>query len=180
MKLVVWSAIGLFAPGLLAHVVDCRARPTWLGNSLSAKYYCHIVSSVCDASAPPGRISQNLRHQETQPRIKLYTEGLVIPSIWKSFRETSESERQTVVSARESATALRSAGNHSLCLLKNEVMRLTKEVAEQSTKKIEEGNSSHHSSVPVQPPGMACSQPFTPTEQVDSSLQTSRLAEAIP
>ena len=39
VKLVVRSPIGLFAPGFLFHVMDCRARPTWLGNSLSAKYY---------------------------------------------------------------------------------------------------------------------------------------------
>ena len=146
--------------------------------------YCFVVSSVCDASTPSERMSErmseNLRHQETQPRVQLHTEGLMIPSIQESFQETSESERQTVVSAQELAIALRSAGIHSLCLLENEVMRLTKEVAEQSTKKIAEGNSSHHSSVPVQPPGMACSQPFTPTEQVDSSIQTSRLAQAIP
>ena len=59
--------------------------------------YCFVSLR---ASTPPGRISQNLRHQETQPRIKLHTEGLVIPSIQESFQETSESERQTVVSAR--------------------------------------------------------------------------------
>ena len=54
VKLVVRSAIGLFAPGFLAHVMDCRARPTWLGNSPSAKYY----SILFRQSAMPGRLQE--------------------------------------------------------------------------------------------------------------------------
>ena len=50
-------------------------------------------------------------------------------------------------------------------------MKLAKEMAEQSTKRIAGGNSLHHSSVPLPPPGMDCFQPFTPTEKVDSPLK---------
>ena len=62
----------------------------------------------------------------------------------------------------------------------NAVKRLAKEVAEQSTERIAGNTSSYFSSVPLPPPGIDHFQPFTPTEHVDSPLQTSRPAEGNP
>ena len=50
MKLVAWSAVGSFSPGVFVHVMDCRAQAISVEKSLSAKY--------CDASTPPGRMDQ--------------------------------------------------------------------------------------------------------------------------
>ena len=44
--------------------------------------------------------------------------------------------------------------------------RALREVAAQSTKRIAGGNTLQYSSVPLLPPGMHCSQPFTPTEKL--------------
>ena len=84
------------------------------------------------------------------------------------------------VSAQVLAIALRSAmsqASTACTFWKNEVVSLTKEVAEQSTEKEAGENSMVYSSVPVPPAGMDSSQPLTSTDNVDSPLQTSRFAE---
>ena len=65
------------------------------------------------------------------------------------------------------------ASNDSLRFLENEVERLTKEVAEQCTKRM-----AHL--LPLLRPGSDYSQPSTPIERVDSPLQTSQPAEGKP
>ena len=101
----------------------------------------------------------------------------------ESFEEISESERQTKMSAQDLAAAPRrempraTTACHSW---KSEVMRRTKEVAEQSTGRTAWRNSVHHSFVPLPPPGMDCSQPFTSIERVYSPTKTSRTAVGNP
>ena len=84
-------------------------------------------------------------------------------SINESSQETSESERQTIMSAQDLAAALRREMPRATTACdswKSEMMRRAKEVAEQSTESTAGRNSFHHSSVLLPPPGMDCSQPF--------------------
>ena len=101
----------------------------------------------------------------------------------ENFQETSESEMQAIISAQQSAISLHSETSQATSgcdYWKTEVKRLTKQVAEQSTKRVAGRNSLHHSTVPLSPPGTDCSQPYTPTQRVDSPLQTSRPTEGNP
>ena len=64
-------------------------------------------------------------------------------SVKESFQETSEGERQAVISAQQLAISLRremSQATTACSSWENEVTRLTREVAEQSTKRIAGGN----------------------------------------
>ena len=72
----------------------------------------------------------------------------MISSVKESLQQTSESEGQAVISAQELATALQnemSQATTSCDSWKSEVMRLRKEVAEQSTKSMARRNSLHYS-----------------------------------
>ena len=62
----------------------------------------------------------------------------------------------------------------------SDVRRLTKEVAENSTKRKAGGDSLHYSSVRPPPSGIDYSHPFTPTDKVDSPFQPLRSAEGSP
>ena len=98
-------------------------------------------------------------------------------SLNESFLETSERERQAVISAQDLAAALQHEMSQATTACeswKSEVIRRRKEVAEQNTKRTAGRNSLHCSSVLLPPSRMDCSQPFTQTERVDSPLQTSR------
>ena len=52
--------------------------------------------------------SHNLEHQEAQLRVQLQTEEVMMTSLKESFQENSESERQAVISAQQSASSLQS------------------------------------------------------------------------
>ena len=87
-------------------------------------------------------------------------------SMKESVQETSESERQAVISAHELAADLRSEMPQETTACdpwKSKVIRLT-EVVEQSTKRTAGRNSLHCSSVPPPPPGLDCSQRFAVTK----------------
>ena len=79
---------------------------------------------------------QNLEHKEAQLRVQLQTGEVMMTSMTESFQETLESERQAVSSPQELAIALRSEMSHEIkaCVSwKKEVIRVAKDVAEQST-----------------------------------------------
>ena len=110
--------------------------------------------------------------------IQLQTEELMRTSLKESFQETSESDWQAIVSAEELAISLQNEMSQATTAcdsLKTKVIRLIKEVVEQSAKRTEEGASVH-----LPPSGLDCSQPFTPTEKVDSPFQPLRPAEGNP
>ena len=91
------------------------------------------------------QITQHLEYQEAQClRIQLQTGELMMTSLKESFQETSESERQAVISAQPLAISRRHC--RFVILEKNEVLRFTKEVADQSTKRIVAENPSRYSS----------------------------------
>ena len=62
VQLVELSAAGLFSPGFLVHVMDCRARAVLVGNSLSAKYCFAFLSSICDTGVAHLLFSFDLRY----------------------------------------------------------------------------------------------------------------------
>ena len=104
-------------------------------------------------------------------------------SLKASFQENSESERQGVIIAWQSASSLQRKmlqATTACTSWKSEVLKLTKEVAEQSTKRIAGRKSSHDSSAHLPPSRIDYSQPFTPTEKVDSPFQQLRPAEGTP
>ena len=101
----------------------------------------------------------------------------------ESFQETLHSERQAVISPRQLAISLQREmlwATTPCDSWETEVIRLTKEVAEQNTKRRACGNFSHYSSVHLPVSGMYSSQPFTPTEKVESPFQPLRLAGGNP
>ena len=80
-----------------------------------------------------------MEHKEAQLRVQLQPEELIMKLVKESFQETSESERQSVISAQELAAALRSCMSQETTACnswKSEVIRLTREVAEESTKRM--------------------------------------------
>ena len=93
----------------------------------------------------------------------------------ENFHETSETTSQAVISAQELGLLFTACDTW-----KSDVNRLTKEGAEQSTWRRAGNNSTHCPSVLQPPPGMGCSQHFTPTERLDSPKQTSRPGEGTP
>ena len=79
---------------------------------------------------------------ETQLRVQLQTEELMMTSVKEAFQQTSESERKAVLSAQELAIAPRRemSKKSTACISrKTKMTRLTKQVAEQSTKSIAGG-----------------------------------------
>ena len=79
---------------------------------------------------------QNLEHKEAQQRVQFQAGEVMMTSMTESFQETLESERQAVSSPQELAIALRNEMSHEIkaCVSwKKEVIRVAKEVAEQST-----------------------------------------------
>ena len=86
------------------------------------------------------RISEELARCE----LEVQAEGLMITSMIDSFHETSENERQAEISAHKPPTTHRSEMSQATTACDswiNEVIRLTKEVVEQSTKSVAGGNS---------------------------------------
>ena len=83
----------------------------------------HVVSyrrSLHDREVLQERLTQTMEYQEAQLRVQLQTEELMITSLQESFQETSESERQAVISAPELAAVSSNrnvAGNNGLCIL---------------------------------------------------------------
>ena len=93
------------------------------------------------------------------------TEELMMTSLKESVQETSESEREAVISTRAGCSSKRhAAGNHSLCFLEQRNNKINQVGG--GAKHEEKGRRKlffHFSSVPP-PPRMDFSQPFTPTE----------------
>ena len=106
--------------------------------------------------------AQNLEYQEAQLRVQLQTEELMMTFLKGRLQETSESERQAVISAQQQAIALQSGIWQAMTAFgcwETEVMRLTRGVGEQSRRA---GGTPHGSPVPLPPSGIDYSQPFTP------------------
>ena len=79
------------------------------------------------------QITQHLEYQEAQLRIQLRTGELMMTSLKESSQENSE--RQALISERQLAISLQSEMGQASSAWKTEVLRFTKEVAEQNTKR---------------------------------------------
>ena len=85
-----------------------------------------------------------------------------------------------MISAQQLAISLQREMSQAMAACdswKTEVIRLTKEADEQSTKRKAGRNLSHYSSVHLPPSRIDCSQTFSSTEKVDSPFQPLRNAE---
>ena len=113
-----------------------REKPDAVGATVT-----HNVSyrrTLHDREVQQEQITQHLEYQEAQLKKQLQTEDIMMASPEESFQENSESERQAAISAQQVASSLQrdmSQASSDCLSWKDGVWRLTKEVAEQSTKR---------------------------------------------
>ena len=85
----------------------------FLENQLQSELHSHAAChrrALHERAVQQEHISQsfpNLEHNEAKLRVQVQTEELMMTSMMEGLRVTSESERQTVLSAQELAAVLR-------------------------------------------------------------------------
>ena len=83
-------------------------KPDALGTAVTRRQLWRVSRERDVQRQQVAQSFQNPEHSEAQLRVKLQTEELIMKFMNEGFQETSEIERQGVISARELAAALRS------------------------------------------------------------------------
>ena len=121
----------------------------WIRSTRSSTWCIHSTRAIFPEFPRPR--TQKRRSLESSYKLEEFS----MKSVKESFQENSETERQAVISAQELAAVFRSEISQETTACdprKSEVIRLTEELAEPSTKMIAGGNSLHYFSVPLPPP----------------------------